>query len=89
MSGAISGGELTQFVFYSVLAAASMGELSEGWGEFQAAAGAAGRLAELMATEAEIAQAGRPRPFPTHAKGEVEFRKRLFFIPHAPRTART
>ena len=84
MSGAMSGGELTQFVFYSVLAAASIGELSEVWGELQAAAGAAGRLAELMATKVEIAEPAEPRPFPAHAKGEVSFENVCFAYPTRP-----
>ncbi len=47
-TGAISLGELTQFVLYAVLIAGSIGVLSETWGDLQRAAGATERLVELM-----------------------------------------
>ena len=53
-SGAISLGELTQFVMYAVLVAGSIGALSEVWGDLQRAAGATERLVELMQAEPEL-----------------------------------
>lgn len=50
-TGAISLGELTQFVLYAVLIAGSIGALSETWGDLQRAAGATERLVELMQAE--------------------------------------
>ena len=47
-SGAMSFGELTQFVMYAVLIAGSIGALSEVWGDLQRAAGATERLVALM-----------------------------------------
>jgi len=41
ISGNLSGGTLSQFVIYAVIAASSLGQLSEVWGEIQLAAGAA------------------------------------------------
>ncbi len=87
IAGAMSGGVLTQFVLYSVLAAASLGELSEVWGEIQASAGAAERLAELMAEEPAIAEPAVPRPFPASAKGEVSFENVSFTYPLRPKQA--
>ncbi len=84
ITGAMTGGALTQFVLYSVLAAASIGEFSEVWGEIQQAAGATERLAELMAVEPDIAEPAEPRPFPEHAKGEVSFEKVSFSYPLRP-----
>ncbi len=84
MRGVTTGGTLTQFVLYSVLAAASLGELSEVWGEMQQAAGAAERLAELMAVKADISGPAEPRPFPDHAKGEVTFDNVSFTYPLRP-----
>ncbi len=83
-TGAMTGGALTQFVLYSVLAAASIGEFSEVWGEIQQAAGAAERLAELMALKPEIAEPAEPQPFPEHAKGEVSFEAVAFSYPSRP-----
>jgi ATP-binding cassette, subfamily B, bacterial len=84
MNGTMSGGALAQFVLYSVLAAASIGELSEVWGELQQAAGAAERLAELMAVPADIREPREPRAFPEHAKGEVSFENVSFSYPLRP-----
>ncbi len=50
-TGAISLGELTQFVLYAVLIAGSIGALSETWSDLQRAAGATERLVELMQAE--------------------------------------
>lgn len=47
-AGAITLGELTQFVLYAVFIAGSIGALSETWGDLQRAAGAMERLVELM-----------------------------------------
>ncbi len=58
-AGAISLGELTQFVLYAVLVAGSIGALSEVWGDLQRAAGATERLVELMqASDPVIAGSG-------------------------------
>ena len=53
-SGAMSFGELTQFVMYAVLIAGSIGALSEVWGDLQRAAGATERLVELMQAEPQL-----------------------------------
>ena len=48
MDGGLTGGTLSQFMIYAILAASSVGQLSEVWGEIQLAAGAAERIAELL-----------------------------------------
>ncbi len=84
MAGQTTGGVLAQFVLYAVLAAASISEFSEVFGEMQSAAGAAERLAELMAIKTEIASPRDPRPFPEKAKGEVTFNNVSFTYPLRP-----
>jgi ATP-binding cassette subfamily B protein len=54
ISGAITPGELTAFVFYAVLAGASIATISEVIGDLQKAAGASERIVELMNTTSEI-----------------------------------
>ena len=54
LAGTMTGGRLGQFVLYALLAAASVGELSEVYGEISQAAGAAERLGELLAIQSEI-----------------------------------
>ena len=49
LSGAMTGGRLSQFVLYAVLAATAVGGLSEVWGELAQCMGAAERLSELLA----------------------------------------
>jgi ATP-binding cassette subfamily B protein len=86
MGGLATGGALAQFVLYAVLAAASLGDFSEVYGEMQQAAGAAERLAELMAIEPEIASPEAPKPFPADRKGEVAFHNVSFSYPSRPQS---
>ena len=64
LSGQMSGGLLSQFVLFAVLAATSLGELSQVWSEMAAAAGAAGRISELLAVAPLIVAPARPTPMP-------------------------
>ena len=61
LAGRMTGGQLSQFVLYAVLGASSLGQLSEVWSEIVAAAGAAGRIGELLAVRPRIvAPAAKP-----------------------------
>ena len=84
MTGNMSGGTLGQFVIYAVLAASSLGQLSEVWGEVQLAAGAAERISELLDEVPAIAAPASPVTLPTPAKGEVAFDKVTFNYPARP-----
>lgn len=66
-AGAISLGELTQFVLYAVLIAGSIGALSETWGDLQRAAGATERLVELMQAEPALASVTSRPQVTTHS----------------------
>ena len=54
LSGALSGGELSAFVFYALLVASAVGGFSEVVGDLMRAAGATERLFELLNTEPQI-----------------------------------
>jgi ATP-binding cassette, subfamily B, bacterial len=82
----ISAGSLVQFVLYAVFAAGALGELSEVWGEIQQAAGASGRLSELVATKPEIRSPSHPRTMPASPLGSLEFRSVSFAYPTRPDT---
>lgn len=84
VAGEISGGRLAQFVLYALFAGGALAELSEVWGEVSQAAGAAERLAELLATRSEITSPPAPRPLPDPAKGQIEFRRVKFAYPSRP-----
>ena len=51
LTGTMSGGTLGQFLLYAVFAAGALGQLSRGLGRDRQAAGAAERLAELLAED--------------------------------------
>ncbi len=81
IGGSMSPGALGQFVLYAVLAATSLGELSQVWGEVQAAAGAAERLSELLDEKPAIAAPASPVKFPEPAHGRVAFEQVSFRYP--------
>lgn len=66
IAGKLSGGELAAFVFYAIMVAGSLAAVTEVYGEVQRAAGAAERIRELLATEAEIQSplSNKPAPEP-------------------------
>ncbi|AYD02114.1 ABC transporter transmembrane domain-containing protein [Neorhizobium sp. NCHU2750] len=81
LSGAMSAGTLGQFVLYSVIAASSLGQLSEVWGELSAAGGAAERLTELLQEIPAVRDPENPVALPQPARGEVEFEQVSFAYP--------
>lgn len=81
MSGQMTGGRLAQFVLYAVFAASALGQLSEVYGEVQAAAGAAGRLGELLATRPAVSSPPNPAPLPQTVSGALKFDAVTFRYP--------
>jgi ATP-binding cassette, subfamily B, bacterial len=83
LAGTMTAGTLGQFLLYSLIAAGSLGTLSEVWGELSQAAGAAERLHELLAEHPEIAAPANPVALPTPARGRVDFEAVQFSYPSA------
>jgi ATP-binding cassette subfamily B protein len=81
LTGHMSGGLLSQFVLYAILAAGALGELSNVWGEITAAGGAAGRIAELLALKPAIVAPLRAVALPKPARGEISFERVDFAYP--------
>jgi ATP-binding cassette subfamily B protein len=81
ISGQISAGDLSAFVFYAVLVASSGGAISETIGDLQRASGAAERLAELQAEQPVIHEPRQPRSLPKPATGAVTFEDVSFRYP--------
>ncbi|HXW70130.1 MAG TPA: ABC transporter transmembrane domain-containing protein [Methylocella sp.] len=85
LAGSISGGLLSQFVLYAILAASALSELSQVWGELIAAAGAADRIADLLAVQPKIVAPAKPALLPTPGRGEIVFENVTFAYPARPR----
>ena len=82
--GAMSPGELVQFVIYAVMVAGAVASLSEIWGELQRAAGATERLVELLAAEDSVTDPVQPVALPARVRGEVGFEEVTFHYPSRP-----
>ncbi len=54
LTGELSAGELSAFVFYAIMVAGSLAAVTEVYGEVQRAAGAAERIRELLDTQSDI-----------------------------------
>jgi ATP-binding cassette, subfamily B, bacterial len=85
--GGLSGGELSQFVFFAVVVAGAVGGISEVYGDLQRAAGATERLLELLAVESDVAAPATPEPLPEPAKGALGFDGVTFHYPSRPDSA--
>ncbi len=84
ISGRISAGDLSAFVFYAVLVASSGGAISESIGDLQRASGAAERLAELRDEVPVIAEPSAPQSLPRPTQGAVAFDAVSFRYPTRP-----
>ncbi|WP_431323772.1 ABC transporter transmembrane domain-containing protein [Rhizobium sp. YTU87027] len=82
--GTLSAGNLSQFLIYSVIAAGSLGSLSEVWGELAQAAGAAGRLFDLLNEETQLPESGACVPLKGPVTGGIEISDLHFSYPTAP-----
>ena len=84
MAGKITPGELSAFVFYAAMVAGAAGAVSEVVGDLQRGAGAAERLAEILATDPDIAAPSNPMPLPVPPVGRVELLAVRFAYPSRP-----
>lgn len=84
LSGRISAGELSAFVFYAIVVAGAAGAVSEVIGDLQRAAGATERLMDLLAAEPEITAPAAAQALPHPARGAVSFERVVFHYPSRP-----
>jgi ATP-binding cassette subfamily B protein len=87
INGTITGGELAAFVFYSVMVAASVGAISEVYGDLMRAAGATERLLELLYADNAIESPLVPVPLPSPVRGEISLEQIRFSYPSRPDVA--
>jgi ATP-binding cassette subfamily B protein len=84
IAGTMAAGVLSQFVLYAILAGGSVGALTEVWGEVLRAAGALGRIGELLDTRAEIRSPESATKLAAPVRGEIRFEHVEFRYPSRP-----
>jgi len=84
--GLISPGDLSAFVFYAFLVASATGALSELGGDLQRAAGAADRIAQLLAVTDRVEEPplAEQQILPTGAALDIDFEGLSFTYPARP-----
>lgn len=87
LAGAMTGGELAQFLMYSMFVGSSAAALSEVWGEIQRGAGAMERLSELLVARPGIRAPEKPLKLASRARGSISFKDVTFFYPSRPGSA--
>ncbi|MBP7981581.1 MAG: ATP-binding cassette domain-containing protein, partial [Arenimonas sp.] len=85
VSGSMTAGTLTQFMFYAVIGAGSVGALAEVWTEVQRAAGGMTRIADLLAQHSRIRADGGALPAPV--RGQLDFKQVSFVYPSRGQSA--
>lgn len=81
-SGDLSTGELTSFVLYTVIVAFSLGALTDLWGDFMRASGAAERVFELIDRAPRLNEG--ERRFPGRPEGRLDLNGVHFSYPSRP-----
>lgn len=84
IAGTMAVGVLSQFVLYAVLAAGSVGALTEVWGQVLRAGGALGRIGDLLDTRAEIATPVSAQSLAKPVRGAIRFEQVEFRYPSRP-----
>jgi len=84
LAGAMTGGQLAQFLMYSVFVGSSAAALSEIWGEVQRGAGAMERISELLRATPVIGAPVRPMALPQPPRGSICFQAVSFSYPSRP-----
>lgn len=84
IGGHITGGQLASFMALTALIAGAVGALAEVYGELQRAAGAAGRIAELLSVQEHLPMAEDPLELPARVSGDVAFEGVSFAYPSKP-----
>lgn len=82
--GDVSGGTVAAFIMTGALVAGALAALTEVYGDLLRAAGAAGRLAELLCQVPHIRAPADPMPLPQPAVGTLEFELVNFRYPTRP-----
>ncbi len=81
LDGKMSAGDLSSFIFYSVLTATSLGGLSENYSDIQRAIGALERIIETIQAQDNIIKADNPFKLQASEKRSLQIKNLSFFYP--------
>jgi len=81
LNGKISAGELSSFIFYSVITATSLVSLSQIAGQLQSASAAAARIFELLKIESPVKEINNPQRFTAAKEITIKFENVDFSYP--------
>jgi ATP-binding cassette subfamily B protein len=84
--GRLTGGTITAFVIAAGLVAGAFGAMTEVYGDIMRAAGAAGRLSDLLSVQNSITTPDHPASLPVPAHGAIRFEGVRFAYPSTPDT---
>jgi ATP-binding cassette subfamily B protein len=87
LSGDLTGGTIAAFIFAAGIVAGAFGTLTEVYGDFMRAAGASGRMRELLLAQPGIRAPDNATPLPEPARGELELDHVTFHYPSKPEGA--
>ncbi len=81
LSQKITSGDLSSFIFYSIIAATSLVSISQVSGQMQNASAACSRIFDLLKIESPVQEAKNTQNFPVAQEVEIEFRDVNFSYP--------
>ena len=84
LQGKMTPGELSSFIFYAVIVAASAGWITEVVSDIQRASAALERLFSLLALTSDISSPIHPAPLPVGYAGAISFSDISFIYPTRP-----
>jgi ATP-binding cassette subfamily B protein len=84
LTNKMNAGQLSSFIFYSVLVASSVVNLSEVVGDLNRASGASERLLELLNARSSITDCSTPKSLPTQNIKTIELQEIDFAYPSRP-----
>lgn len=81
LSGKITSGDLSSFIFYAVVTSTALVSLSQIAGQLQSASAAAARIFELLEIRSPVNEAATPLVFPDSKEVSINFRDVSFSYP--------
>lgn len=84
VSGKMSAGALSSFIFYAVIVASSTGAISEVFGDLNRASGAMERIMEIISTSSGVTSPAYPTHLPEGTPCDLSFKSVNFSYPNHP-----